>query len=513
MTRCWSVVVILCALYSLGICLTAPSFRVAGVQRIHCFLLVRFTLTQKSSGGGAGDELDFNEIFAEYFINEFDDPMNAYTSTMGNFSGGPMGQQAALQQATTQAGGAGAVGGGGGGESGGAASGGGGTGGVSLPTGGIRTAFHAGTAPAAPVPSAAASSGQPMMKKAKMEVQPQVQQTASAEQQMQAMLSAQQQLQQQAGMQQQQQQQQAGGSGVSLPVGHGIRLGGVGGVSPAVTQQAVAVVAPGGAGAQMQHVVWAHPGAPGIAGIPGVEGGSEVAVAERRQRNREHAKRSRVRKKFMLESLQGEVQDLQRENQRLRMLVQEHIPDNPQQIISECCSTNPLFSDDDADGDDSESKEVAEEKKRKSEKLVKADFTLMQSLTMGQQCFVLSDPKLPDNPIVFASPGFYKLTGYTSKEVLGRNCRFLQGPATDPKHVEVLKKAIAAGTDCTVCLLNYKADGTPFWNQLFVAALRDSDNCIVNYVSSTTARNYVEPVALLWRSSRKAIVRAHFLSL
>ena len=51
---------------------------------------------------------------------------------------------------------------------------------------------------------------------------------------------------------------------------------------------------------------------------------------------------------------------------------------------------------------------------------------------------MLSDPKLPDNPIVFASPGFYKLTGYTSKEVLGRNCRFLQGPATDVKSVDVI---------------------------------------------------------------------------
>jgi PAS domain S-box-containing protein len=111
---------------------------------------------------------------------------------------------------------------------------------------------------------------------------------------------------------------------------------------------------------------------------------------------------------------------------------------------------------------------------------------------MGQQCFVLSDPKLPDNPIVFASPGFYKLTGYTSREVLGRNCRFLQGPGTDAKAVDVIRKAVGTGSDATVCLLNYKADGTPFWNQFFIAALRDSDNCIVNYVGVQTE---VEPQA------------------
>ena len=108
----------------------------------------------------------------------------------------------------------------------------------------------------------------------------------------------------------------------------------------------------------------------------------------------------------------------------------------------------------------------------------------MASLTSGQKCFVLSDPKLPDNPIVFASGDFYTMTGYTSKEVLGRNCRFLQGPGTDPRAVEVIRKAIATGSDATVCLLNYKADGTPFWNNFFIAALRDSDNNIVNYVST-----------------------------
>ena len=75
------------------------------------------------------------------------------------------------------------------------------------------------------------------------------------------------------------------------------------------------------------------------------------------------------------------------------------------------------------------------------------------------------------------------MTGYTRDQVLGRNCRFLQGAGTDRKAIDVIRTAVANGTDATVCLLNYKADGTPFWNQLFIAALRDADNCIVNYVS------------------------------
>ena len=190
---------------------------------------------------------------------------------------------------------------------------------------------------------------------------------------------------------------------------------------------------------------------------------------ERRQRNREHAKRSRVRKKFMLESLQEQVRHLQEENAALRLLVHEHIPQQATKIISECCESNPLFGERNGDNSSPTS-------------LVKSDFSLMESLSSGQQNFVLSDPKLPDNPIVFASPGFYKLTGYSQGEVLGRNCRFLQGPGTDSRHVDIIRKAIASGADTTICLLNYKADGTPFWNQFFIAPLRDADNLIVNFV-------------------------------
>ena len=72
----------------------------------------------------------------------------------------------------------------------------------------------------------------------------------------------------------------------------------------------------------------------------------------------------------------------------------------------------------------------------------------------------------PDNPIVFVSQGFLELTGYKMDDVLGRNCRFLQGPGTDQRTVDVIRKGISAGDDVAVCLLNYKADGTPFWNQV-----------------------------------------------
>lgn len=114
--------------------------------------------------------------------------------------------------------------------------------------------------------------------------------------------------------------------------------------------------------------------------------------------------------------------------------------------------------------------------------LMEPDYRLMHSLVISQQNFVVSDPSLPDNPIVYASEGFCRLSGYKRDDIIGRNCRFLQGPGTDQAAVDVIRRGVAEGRDISVCLLNYKADGSPFWNQFFVGALRDNDGKIVNYV-------------------------------
>lgn len=110
------------------------------------------------------------------------------------------------------------------------------------------------------------------------------------------------------------------------------------------------------------------------------------------------------------------------------------------------------------------------------------DFSFIKALQTAQQNFVVTDPSLPDNPIVYASQGFLNLTGYSLDQILGRNCRFLQGPETDPKAVEHIRKAIEQGNDMSVCLLNYRVDGTTFWNQFFIAALRDASGTVTNFV-------------------------------
>jgi len=119
-------------------------------------------------------------------------------------------------------------------------------------------------------------------------------------------------------------------------------------------------------------------------------------------------------------------------------------------------------------------------------------LALFAALPVG---VVLVDARAPDLPIVFANAAFSALTGYPIPAVVGRNCRFLQGPDTDPVAVGTLRHALAAGTGCTVTLRNYTRDGTPFWNELTLAPLRDTAGQVVAYVGvqvDATARVEVE---------------------
>ncbi len=112
-----------------------------------------------------------------------------------------------------------------------------------------------------------------------------------------------------------------------------------------------------------------------------------------------------------------------------------------------------------------------------------------------KQGIVITDPSQPDNPIVYTSPGFEQLTGYSSSESVGRSCRFLQGKDTDPAAVARIRAAIEAGNPCTVELLNYRKDGTPFWNELSLSPVRDEADRITNFVgvqADVTGRREME---------------------
>ena len=87
---------------------------------------------------------------------------------------------------------------------------------------------------------------------------------------------------------------------------------------------------------------------------------------------------------------------------------------------------------------------------------------------------VISDPRLPDNPIVECNAAFVALTGYQRGEIIGHNCRFLTGPWTEPWLIETLRNGIRRCQPVIVEILNYKKDGTPFRNAVMVAPIFDA---------------------------------------
>lgn len=95
--------------------------------------------------------------------------------------------------------------------------------------------------------------------------------------------------------------------------------------------------------------------------------------------------------------------------------------------------------------------------------------------------FTITDPRRSDNPLVYVNDAFCAISGYNAADLLGRNCRFLQGPGTDPSALEELRSAVNEERATVVTLLNYRADGTPFWNQVTISPVREGDR-VVNYV-------------------------------
>ncbi|GAA6016457.1 hypothetical protein JCM10207_003870 [Rhodosporidiobolus poonsookiae] len=93
-------------------------------------------------------------------------------------------------------------------------------------------------------------------------------------------------------------------------------------------------------------------------------------------------------------------------------------------------------------------------------------------------CYCLTNPRLRDNPIVLASQGFSQLTGYPLEAIVGRNCRFLQGPGTAPDSTLRLREALNAGEGITSLLLNYRLDGSPFYNLLCMLPLRAENGTV-----------------------------------
>ena len=118
-----------------------------------------------------------------------------------------------------------------------------------------------------------------------------------------------------------------------------------------------------------------------------------------------------------------------------------------------------------------------------------------RALAVAAEGITIADARLPGRPLIYVNEGFERLTGYTASDVLGRNCKFLQGAESDPDTIEDIRQALREDRDCTVEILNFRKDGSPFWNRLSITPVRDAEGTLTHYIgiqSDVTKRRLAE---------------------
>lgn len=118
-----------------------------------------------------------------------------------------------------------------------------------------------------------------------------------------------------------------------------------------------------------------------------------------------------------------------------------------------------------------------------------------RALDVAAEGITIADARLPDRPLIYVNEGFQRMTGYAVSEVLGRNCRFLQGTSTDPAATAEIRAALAEHRACVLEILNHRKDGTPFWNRLSITPVRNAAGEVTHFIgiqSDVTARREAE---------------------
>ncbi len=118
-----------------------------------------------------------------------------------------------------------------------------------------------------------------------------------------------------------------------------------------------------------------------------------------------------------------------------------------------------------------------------------------RAITASQNGIVIADARLPDRPVIYVNPAFERITGYQASEIIGHNCRFLQGIDKNQADLITLRAALKAGQGCTVSLRNYRKDGSLFWNELSISPIHDDQGTLTHYIgiqNDVTERKQVE---------------------
>jgi diguanylate cyclase (GGDEF)-like protein/PAS domain S-box-containing protein len=113
-------------------------------------------------------------------------------------------------------------------------------------------------------------------------------------------------------------------------------------------------------------------------------------------------------------------------------------------------------------------------------------YLLKRAINSSSNGIVIADAVETDNPVIYVNPSFERLTGYKSEEIVGRNCRLLQGADTHQPALEGLRNAIATGRECRAVLRNYRKDGTLFWNELYTAPVYNTEGYLTHFIGVQT---------------------------
>jgi PAS domain S-box-containing protein len=122
-----------------------------------------------------------------------------------------------------------------------------------------------------------------------------------------------------------------------------------------------------------------------------------------------------------------------------------------------------------------------------AQKQVQADLELRErAIVASKNGIVIADATQRSMPLIYANPAFETITGYAPEEVLGRNCRFLQGPETQQPELDKLRQTLKKGESCTVILRNYRKDGSLFWNEVSISPIYDAKGHLTHYIGIQT---------------------------
>jgi diguanylate cyclase (GGDEF)-like protein/PAS domain S-box-containing protein len=109
---------------------------------------------------------------------------------------------------------------------------------------------------------------------------------------------------------------------------------------------------------------------------------------------------------------------------------------------------------------------------------------LLRAIATADNSITIADARRPDMPLIYVNDAFLKLTGYVEGEVMGRNCRLLQGPQTDPEQIRPMARQVAAGQVVHTVLVNHRKDGSPFWNELHLSPVRNAAGELTHYIGN-----------------------------